>query len=78
MNSYEIDIEAIIDLVNSDPLSCQIALMGSFELYLKTFFYLINSKAVTIKDFHQLVISSLENIALGRASKRNLLINILS
>lgn len=69
------DLEKYLDGPEKIHLT-RIALIGSFELYLKFMFLTINSSKVFIELFHLKVISALENLVLGKNKKTNLGLNI--
>ena len=78
MNYNKIDkkLEKIKKLIDEDSISFRVVLCSSFETYLKTMFFLVNEKEITIKPFHKTVIKKLEDIVFGRVKKRNLMLNL--
>ena len=54
----------------------RVALLASFERYLKFMFHTINDKPVLFKPFHRDICKKLDDIAKGKNKKRNLLINL--
>lgn len=68
--------EQLLKVLHADLYHSKIALCSSFEFYLITIYYIVNSSQITIKPFHKKVIQKLENIVKGKNEKRNLGINI--
>lgn len=50
--------------------------LASFKAYIKTVFFAINGKKFTFKPFHETIIQKLQDIADGKNTKKNLLLNI--
>lgn len=54
----------------------RIALMASFERYLKFMFHVIEEKKITFEPFHKVICQKLDDIAKGKNEKRNLCVNV--
>ena len=65
-----------IEAVLADPVNGRLALSASLGNFIKFFHWYLYHQEFVMKDFHLLVIRKIEDIAFGRAKKRNLLINI--
>lgn len=65
-----------IEAVLADPVNGRLALSASLGNFIKFFHWYLYHQEFVMKDFHLLVIRKIEDIAFGRASKRNLAITI--
>lgn len=65
-----------IEAVLADPVNGRLALSASLGNFIKFFHWYLYHQEFVMKDFHLLVIRKIEDIAFGRAKKRNLAITI--
>lgn len=68
-----------IDLLLGTPeniLKLKLAMLSSFEIYLRIIYLIINNKKITIKDFHYTIIEKLEAIVFQENIKQNLCLNL--
>ena len=59
-----------------DSINAKYLLSASLEAFIKWFHWYMYHQEFEIRDFHKVIIRKLEDIAFGRAEKRNLVINI--
>jgi predicted phage terminase large subunit-like protein len=54
----------------------QLACLAEFKIYIKVIFFALNRRSFTFKDFHNIVIGKLQDIADRSNAKRNLMLNL--
>lgn len=68
--------DEIISKFMDDPVNGRLVLSASLTNFIRFFHWYIYHQEFVVKDFHIKIIRALEDIAFGRAKKRNLVINI--
>lgn len=68
--------DEIIDKFLSNPVEGRLALSASFKNFIAFFFWYMYRKKFIFRQFHNLIIKKLEDIAFGRCEKKNLIINM--
>ncbi len=70
-----LDVDKLIETPEG-LLNTKLAMLSSFEIYLRLMYFIINNKHITIKPFHYTIIEKLEAIAFQENEKQNLCLNL--
>ena len=68
--------DSVINKILGEPEAGRYLLSASLERFIKFFHWYMYRQEFEVREFHRLIIRKLEDIAFGRAEKRNLVINI--
>ena len=68
--------DEIVKRFLDNPIEGRLALSASFKNFIAFFFWYMYRQKFIFKPFHNLIIKKLEDIAFGRAEKKNLIINL--
>ena len=68
--------DEIVKRFLDNPIEGRLALSASFKNFIAFFFWYMYRQKFIFKPFHNLIIKKLEDIAFGRADKKNLIINL--
>lgn len=68
--------DEIVNQFLSNPVEGRLALSASLKNFIAFFFWYMYRQQFIFRPFHNLIIKKLEDIAFGRAEKKNLIINL--